>query len=123
MVCREGALQGMEPVALGEPFHSTDRTSGRLNGKHQAGADRLAINDDRAGAAHAVLAADVRAGLTAILADGVRERAPRLDTDRIVACIDGERESDAVRSGGAWGAASRAGRIHCGDGGAATVAA
>src|SRR5262249_17937576 len=121
MVCREGALQGMEPVALGEPFHSTDRTSGRLNGKHQAGADRLAVNDDRAGAAHAVLAADVRAGLTAILADGVGERAPRLDTDRIIASIDGGRNGGAGRHGGPFRAVRNAAGMRCGVAGSSPI--
>ena len=51
----------------------------RLHRKHQAGAHRLAVDDDGAGAADAVLAADMGAGLPAILADGVDQRAPRLD--------------------------------------------
>ena len=35
----------------------------RLHRKHQAGAHRLAVDDHRAGAADAVLAADMGAGL------------------------------------------------------------
>ena len=55
-----------------------------LHGEHQAGAHRLAVDQHRAGAAHAVLAADMRAGEAAIVADGVGQRAPRLHGDGIL---------------------------------------
>src|SRR5580700_9664066 len=50
------------------------------------------IDDDGAGAADAVLAADMGAGLAAVIADGVDQRLARLDADRIIAAVDGERD-------------------------------
>ena len=54
-----------------------------LHREHQAGAHRLAVDQHRAGAANAVLAADMRAGLAAILADGVDQRPARLDANGV----------------------------------------
>ena len=65
---------------------------GRLHGEHQAGAHRLVVDDHGAGAAHAVLAADMGAGLPAIVADGVDQRFARLDADRVIAAVDVERD-------------------------------
>src|SRR6202035_1407927 len=62
-----------------------------LHGEHQAGAHRLVIDDDSAGAADAVLAADMGAGLAAIIADGVDQGFARLNPRRIVAAVDIER--------------------------------
>ena len=56
----------------------------RLHREHQAGAHRLAVEQDRAGAADAVLAADMRPGLAAILADRIDQRAARLDADIVL---------------------------------------
>ena len=72
----------MQLVAVAEPFDGADVLALRLHREHQAGAHRLAVEDDRAGAADAVLAADMRAGLPAIVADGVDQRLARLDPDR-----------------------------------------
>ena len=69
-----------------------------LHREHQAGAHRVVVEDDGAGAADAVLAADMGAGLAAIVADGVDQRAPRLDPDRIVAAVDVERDVELSRS-------------------------
>ena len=73
---------GCSVVAVREPFDRADLLALRLHGEHQAGAHRLAVEDHRAGAADAVLAADMRAGLPAIVADGVDQRLARLDADR-----------------------------------------
>ena len=56
---------GCSVVAVGQPFDGADRLALRLHREHQAGAHRLAVDDHRAGAADAVLAADVRAGQAA----------------------------------------------------------
>ena len=67
-----------------------------LDREHQAGADRLAVEDHRAGAADAVLAADMGAGLAAVVADGIDQRLARLDADVVRAAVDGERDVDFV---------------------------
>ena len=79
----EGALQRVELVAVGQPFDGADLSAVGLHREHQAGAHRLAVDQHGAGAAHAVLAADMRAGLPAILADRIGQRAARLDLDRV----------------------------------------
>ena len=50
-----------------------------LHREHQAGAHRLAVEEDRAGAADAVLAADVRAGQAELVAQEVAQQQARLD--------------------------------------------
>src|SRR5262249_7448534 len=53
---------------------------------------RLAIDQHGAGAAHPVLAADVGAGLSAVLADRIDQRAARLDADRVRLPVDRQRD-------------------------------
>src|SRR6266700_1290304 len=60
----------------------------------EAGAHRLIVEDHRAGSADAVLAADMGAGLPAILADRIDQRLARLHPDGVIAPIDGERDID-----------------------------
>ena len=50
-----------------------------LSRQEQAAPRAAAVDEHRAGAAHAVLAAHVRAGEPEVLAEEVRERAARLD--------------------------------------------
>ncbi len=77
----EGLLQRMHLAVLGETLDRADALAVRLNGEHQAGARRHIVHQHGAGTADAMLAADMGAGLAAILADGIGERAPRLDID------------------------------------------
>ena len=88
MVLDEGALQRVQLVAIGQSLDGADRLAVGLHGEHQAGAHGLVVDDHGAGAAHAVLAADMGAGLAAIVADGVDQRFARLDPDRIIAAVD-----------------------------------
>ena len=74
VIVDEGPLQRAELVAVGEALDGADLLAGGLHGEHQAGAYRFVVDDDRAGAADAVLAADMGAGLAAIVADGVDQR-------------------------------------------------
>ena len=96
VVVDEGLLQRMQLLAVGEPFDGADLPAVGLDREHQAGADRLAVEDDRAGAADAVLAADMRAGLAAVVADRVDQRLARLDADRVRAAVDRQRDVDLV---------------------------
>ena len=59
-----------------------------LHGEHQAGAHRLAVEQDRAGAAHAVLAADVGAGQAQLVAQEVGEQQARLDLALVGRAVD-----------------------------------
>lgn len=59
-----------------------------LHREHQAGAHRLAVQHDRAGAAHAVLATNMRAGLAAIVANDVDQGTAGLDLNGMIRTID-----------------------------------
>src|SRR5215831_11084101 len=78
----------MQFLAIGEALDRTDLLALRLNGKHQTGPHRLVIENDRACAADPMFAADMGAGLPAIVADRVDQRFARLDPDRIIAAVD-----------------------------------
>src|SRR5207245_137815 len=64
----------------------------RLDREHQAGADSGAVDDHGAGAAHAVLAADVGAGQPQRVTQAVGEAGARLEIDLDRLAIDGEGE-------------------------------
>ena len=83
-------------AAVGEPFDRANLASLRLHREHQAGAHRLIVEDHRAGAADAMLATDMRAGLPAFVADGIDQRLARLDADGVIAPVDGQRDVELV---------------------------
>ena len=58
-----------------------------LDGEHQARADGRAVEEDGAGAADAVLAAEMGAGEPDILAERVGEGPPRLDLDAVLLAV------------------------------------
>ena len=66
-------------VRPGQALDGDDVGAVGLDGEHQARPDRLAVDEDGARAAHAVLAAEVGAGQPEVLAQGVGERLARLD--------------------------------------------
>src|SRR5439155_20891649 len=81
------------------PFDGLDLRAGHLNGQQQAGADGDAAEPDRAGAADAVLAADVRAGQPECVPEEVREQQARLHLLAVSAAVDGQLDRDhPVRS-------------------------
>ena len=92
MVFHEGALQGMGLLAIGEALDGADLGAIALDGEHQAGTHRRAVDDHGAGAADAVLAAEVGSGLAALLADRVGQGAARLDADGVGLAVDVERD-------------------------------
>src|SRR5437016_6177870 len=59
-----------------------------LHREHQAGTDRLAVQQDRTSAAHAVLAPDVRAGESQLVAQEVGEEQPRLHRALVAHAVD-----------------------------------
>src|SRR6202140_5368886 len=63
MIALQRRLQNAEPVCRRrEPFHGAELAAVDLRGQGEAGARRLAVDRDGAGAAHAVLAADMGSG-------------------------------------------------------------
>src|ERR1700750_362634 len=80
----ERRLQWRQLVA-GEPLDCDDLVALHLGCKHKAGSDGLAIHQYRAGATDAVLARQMRAGLTKIVPDAIGECRAGLDvgTDRL----------------------------------------
>ena len=68
----EGLLNGMERSAIrSQALDGRDLVSLRLDGEHQAGADRRAVEKHSAATAHAVLAPDVCAGEADVMPDVV----------------------------------------------------
>src|SRR6266545_284667 len=71
----EGLLERMQRLAgRRDSLDRADLVAVGLDRQHEAGADRLAVDEHCAGAAHAVLAADVGAGEIQVLTQEVRER-------------------------------------------------
>ncbi len=64
-------------VGVGEPLDGGDLEALRGDREHQAGAHRPAVDQDRAGAADAVLAADVGAGEAEVVAQRVGQQPAR----------------------------------------------
>src|SRR5438270_10660375 len=71
-----------------EPFDRHDLGSVRLHGEHRARLDGLPVYEHGAGAADARLAADMRAGQVAALAQIVHEQDTRLDVMLMVSGVD-----------------------------------
>src|SRR5215470_3455767 len=116
----EGLLHWMQLFAVGEALDSPNLFAVRLRGKHQAGAHRLAVDDDGTGAADTMLAADMGSGLSAILADRVCQGAPWFDGYGMIAAVDRERD---IRPGAhaTFSAVRRAARMRCGVAGISSI--
>src|SRR5919198_1797772 len=84
----------MQFLSLRQALDGADRGTLRLYRKHQTGPHRRTVEQDRAGAAHAMLAPHMRAGQAAILADRVEQSAPRFKPQRVAPPIDGQRDFD-----------------------------
>ena len=79
-------------VRLGEPLDGGDLASVGRDREHQAGAHRPAVDQHRAGAAHAVLAADVGAGEAEVVAQRVGEQPPGRHAHRVRGAVDGQHD-------------------------------
>src|SRR2546425_6232591 len=107
-----GAEAALQPVGLAErglermqriaPLRAVRQTLDRrdvvpirLDGEHQAGAHRLAVQQHRTGAAHAVLASNVRAGEAQLVAQEVGEEQPRLHRTLVARAVDGDHQRHA----------------------------
>src|SRR5215211_684687 len=83
----ESPLQRMGAV-LRQRLDSPDAPTVGLDGEHEAGAQGLAVELNRARAADAVLAAHLRAGEAGFVADEVREEGARLDVGLVDLAVD-----------------------------------
>ena len=93
MVLVEGLLQRMQLVgARRDAFDGEDLVAVRLHREHQAGARRQPVQEDGAGAAHAVLAAEMGAGQAELVADEVGEGDAHLDLFLVALAVDGQRD-------------------------------
>jgi hypothetical protein len=94
MCLTHGLLDGVRLVSVGEPFDGGDLGSFGLNCEHEAGPSRLAVEEDRAGATYAVLASEVGATESKVVADGVGESAPGFNSELDSSTVDRERDWD-----------------------------
>ena len=75
----EGGLQIVDRAAIGQPFDGLDRSPVGLHGERQTAPHDLAVDANRAGAANAMLAADMRAGQSELVAQKIRQMRAWLD--------------------------------------------
>ncbi len=86
-----------------QPFNRRQRVAVGLDGKHQAGPRRLAVEEDGAGAADAVLAAYVCAGKRQLVAQKVAQQQARRNGTLVRPPVDGDTDGDSLRHGaGGW---------------------
>src|SRR5207244_5571072 len=79
VIATEGLLQHRKPAGLGrEPLDRVDACAIRLHREREAGARGRAVDLNGASAAGAVLAADMRAGKSELVAQEIREQHARL---------------------------------------------
>src|SRR5688500_11335311 len=80
----------MEAVAGTEALHGRDPPPVGAHRQHETGPDGVAVHDDGAGTAHAVLAPDVRAGEAERDAEDVDQEPAWLDGELVRDVVDGE---------------------------------
>ncbi len=86
-------LQRMESTVLvGQALDGRNFMVVGLHGEHQAGAYGLAVEQDGAGAADAVLAADMGAGQRQIVTQKIAEQQARFDKTLIFDAVHRERD-------------------------------
>ena len=83
-------LHRMQFAILGQTFNGGDLGAVRLHGQQRAGFDRLAIEQDGAGAAKARFTADMSAGQLAVVTEQMDEQSARLDRVLVFDPIDAD---------------------------------
>ena len=78
---QEGGLHRVKLVACGEAFNRDDVLALARRRQRQTGQDTLAVDDDRARAARALIASLLRAGQTEHVAESVQQRQARESTE------------------------------------------
>lgn len=69
----------MQLITVGEALDSAQLGAASLYREHEAGTHCFAVHEDRAGAAYAMLAAEMSAGEIQLLSDEIRQRHPYFD--------------------------------------------
>jgi hypothetical protein len=99
MSVAERLLQIAQPDAAGrETLDRLNLMTVGLDGQHDARPHRLSVEEDRARAADAMLAADVRAGQLEILAQKIAQEQPWLDVGFAVAAVDEDSDDHDARA-------------------------
>src|SRR5437764_2671128 len=97
VIVLERLLQRVErAVRTGKRFHRRDPPSFRLHRKREAGTGGDAVDEHRAAAAHAVLAAHVGAGRTEHVAQKIAQQHARLHLAPYLAAVERERQPRAL---------------------------
>src|SRR5918995_323370 len=86
----EGLLNGMEPTVLRQALDRPHLVPVGLDGEDGARLDRLAVEEDGAGAARGRVAPDRRSGQAELLPQEVDEELARLDLHFRSAVVDGD---------------------------------
>src|SRR5262249_42875461 len=90
VVLMKGLLERIEPLTVGEALDGLDVTAVHLNGEEQAGSHGRAVDDDRARAAHTVLAAEMRSRQLEVVAKEIGERLPGFHAPLVRSSVDGD---------------------------------
>ena len=98
-VREEGRLERVEPPIALESLDRGHLAIRHLRDRDEAGADRLPVQLDRAGAAVPGVAPDLRAGERQVLTEDLRESPHRRRRDRDRAAVDPERDGQAGYGG------------------------
>ena len=94
-VLGERLLERVKRTVARKPLDRRHRAALRLHREREARLDDTAVDEHRAGAAHASLAAALGAGQREIIAQQVAEQAPRRRLDFVGVAVDGERDDVA----------------------------
>ena len=90
-VAQEGPLQPVQPAVRGESLHGLHMAAGGLGQRHHAAADLGTVEQHRAGAAVAGVAAHLRPGKAEVVAQRIGESSQRRCCDRHRLPVDRER--------------------------------
>jgi hypothetical protein len=85
----KGCLEGMEPLRGLDPFDCRHLFPIRLNSEHEAGVDRLSVQEHGAGAAISNKTSGLGAGEVKLFADHLKKRLVRLDCEYEGFVVDG----------------------------------
>ena len=106
VVLHEGGLHRVQVLGRAQALDRGDAVALVHHGQRQAGIDPPPVDDDRAGAALAVIAALLGAGEMQMLAQRIEQRGPRVELElaRLAVHVEGTFDIGTVRDG-SWAGA------------------